>query len=614
VPEPPTLVVSGRVAKLADSLAVVHGWTSLPMPQSDRVTELLAGGPLGPLVDLDQPIDLAVAAAGKGMAMSGQVAVSAALRDPESAKATLAERFKLVPGDNGVLLLRDMAHAPHPVDGADEDRSADDDNRHPCELAPAYGAASTRLVCGSDASTLALLGPWLTRTATRAAFASDVHVDVRLEPMKAIVREQKRLLSAILGGLLGGHLGGVMDLGVAVGTDLGDFGLDLDGLSLDLSLSDPGASGTVTFKISGVTSALARVMTANVSRNGPPPASFWQMPGDADFAFFDRGFEASDFARGRDLGLRILSDTLAEDGVKEADRHAIVDAVGNLVSSAPAAYASGLDSDAVRKALAVERAIGDAGDPTQRAEARRAVAEALLGWRLVEVDEPASGHIDSLKALASAWARPGVVAAYRAKWKVPPPALRVAPMPAPLGGSSKTAPLPGAQHFVLDAFLPGLAPSASKPGAKAKAAGVAKPLSVQVVVVPDGARAWFGVGGDLNLVVAKLAQALAAGGDNLGANPELASLKEANVGAAGLATASGISSTVTQWAALLGSDTLVGAEQFDVSQPLPHLGRTPIAFSLTAQAGKPASAVASLRVSKGTIEDAVVTVLRHGGF
>jgi hypothetical protein len=206
------------------------------------------------------------------------------------------------------------------------------------------------------------------------------------------------------------------------------------------------------------------------------------------------------------------------------------------------------------------------------------------------------------------------VAAYRAKWKVPPPALRVAPMPAPLGGSSKTAPLPGAQHFVLDAFLPGLAPSASKPGAKAKAAGVAKPLSVQVVVVPDGARAWFGVGGDLNLVVAKLAQALAAGGDNLGANPELASLKEANVGAAGLATASGISSTVTQWAALLGSDTLVGAEQFDVSQPLPHLGRTPIAFSLTAQAGKPASAVASLRVSKGTIEDAVVTVLRHGGF
>ncbi len=582
------------------------------MPQSDRVTELLAGGPLGPLVDLDQPIDLAVAAAGKGMAMSGQVAVSAAVRDPESAKAALAERFKLVPGDNGVLLLRDIAHAPHPADGVDEDRSGDDDSRHACELSPAYGSASTRLVCGSDAASLALLGPWLTRTATRAAFASDVHVDVRLEPMKATVREQKRLLSAILGGLLGGHLGGVMDLGVAVGTDLGDFGLDLDGLSLDLSLADPGATGTVTFKISGVSSALARVMTANASRNGPPPAPFWQMPGDADFAFFDRGFEASDFARGRDLGLRVLTDTLAEDGVKEADRHAIVDAVGNLVSSAPAVYASGLDSDAVRKALAAERAIGDAGDLAQRAEARRAVAEALLGWRIIEADEPAAGPVDALKALASAWARPAVVAAYRAKWKVPPPALRVVPMPAP--GPSKTTPLPGAQHFVLDTFLPALAPSPAKPGAKAKGAGPAKPLAIHVVAVPDGARAWFGVGGDVTLVVAKLAQALAGSGDNLGANPELASLKDANVGAAGLATASGISETVTQWAALLGSETLVGAEQFDVSQPLPHLGRTPIAFSLTAKAGQPASAVASLHVSKGTIEDAVVTILRHGGF
>ena len=48
------------------SLATAHGWTKLPMPQSEQVTELLTSEAVGPIVDLDAPIDFAVAVLGSG--------------------------------------------------------------------------------------------------------------------------------------------------------------------------------------------------------------------------------------------------------------------------------------------------------------------------------------------------------------------------------------------------------------------------------------------------------------------------------------------------------------------------------------------------------------------
>ncbi|MGH7437205.1 MAG: hypothetical protein ACRENE_16135, partial [Polyangiaceae bacterium] len=59
VPAPATLVVSGRLARPVASLGVVRGWSQLPMIQAEEIAELLAGPLLGPLVDLDAPIDFA---------------------------------------------------------------------------------------------------------------------------------------------------------------------------------------------------------------------------------------------------------------------------------------------------------------------------------------------------------------------------------------------------------------------------------------------------------------------------------------------------------------------------------------------------------------------------
>src|SRR5580698_7792808 len=173
VAPPAGLVVSGRLARLEASLAVVHGWSQLPMPRSEQVTEMIAGEGLGALVDLGQPIDFAVAITGAGAGIRSMVAVSAALRDFDQAKATLGERYKLVQGADGALLIQGLGRGAHSADEGDEGKSSDDgDDPHACELAPAFGPAPTRLVCGLDGKALSALGPWLTRGATRLTSTS----------------------------------------------------------------------------------------------------------------------------------------------------------------------------------------------------------------------------------------------------------------------------------------------------------------------------------------------------------------------------------------------------------------------------------------------------------
>ena len=148
-----------------------------------------------------------MAVSGVGTRLTTAVAVSAAVRDFEQAKTTLAETHKLTPGDNGALLIQE-AKRPHRAGDGDDDAKPDqDDDSHPCELAPAYGAATTRLVCGWDAKALASLGPWLTRGATLETSTVDAHFDVHVQPLRPTIAAEKRLFSILLGSMLGGELG-----------------------------------------------------------------------------------------------------------------------------------------------------------------------------------------------------------------------------------------------------------------------------------------------------------------------------------------------------------------------------------------------------------------------
>ena len=162
-------------------------------------------------------------------------------------------------------------------------------------------------------------------------------------------------------------------------------------------------------KFSGTSSALGRLALANPDRNGPPPPAFWQMSGDADFAFFDRGIDPSEFARGRDL--------VAQDRERQARRGRSQRRRSTRDRRPPRqdrcrrrlwSSQAGSTRTPPSRPSQPRGALGDAADATSRRDASRTSAQALLGWRVVEVDEPATAtRIDAMKALALGLCAPG---------------------------------------------------------------------------------------------------------------------------------------------------------------------------------------------------------------
>ena len=176
--------------------------------------------------------------------------------------------------------------------------------RAPASSRLSYGDGAFRLVCADDAKQLAALGPWLTRGATRETSTYDAHVDLRMQPLKATIAAERRLFSILLGTMLGGRLG------IAAARELAAGGRGRPDRLRDGSRHC--ARSTLPFRMPaprrrsrcgspGPRRCSGGWLTANADRNGPPPAAFWQMPGDADFAVFDRGIDPGALARGREL-------------------------------------------------------------------------------------------------------------------------------------------------------------------------------------------------------------------------------------------------------------------------------------------------------------------------
>jgi hypothetical protein len=586
VPDPAGLVVSGRLANPAAALAIVRDWTGLPMPQPEDAFQLLTGVHGMDVLDFDQPVDFALSVSGSGTRLHEAGAVSIALHDADRAKAALADHYKLSSADNGVVMLR-KAEKPS-KDDADDDAEESD---RACEIAPAFGPASTRLVCSWSSKGLSELGPWLTRTATRkASSGGDLHLDFRMDPLRSTIAAERRFFSAILTGVVRPEIAvtSTRDALSSVLGDLVDFALDLGGASLDVRLEAPKGTAALTWKFTGHAAALTRFLTAHPERNGPAPAAFWQLPGDADSAFFERGVDEATLARGRDLVLHVVEEGLGDAGVAEADRKAIIEALGKMGTSAPIAMANGTNWDVARKAFAAEKALRDGADAAGLDEAERAAQEALIGWHVLVVDEPAAKLQDAVKSLFAVGKRPGVAAALRGKGAAMP-----GTMPLPKG-----SPLPATtQHYVLD--LPARHPGESA-GTKPKGAVVHKPLVVHVFVAPDGARTWLGIGAGEGDVASKLAAAMSATGDKLSGRTELASLQTGSVGQGGFGTVRGTASGAGHQA----------VRMVDELSQLPHGGKVGIVFALT-----PASdsqVTTSVEVPRGAIEDVVNILMRHG--
>jgi hypothetical protein len=411
----------------------------------------------------------------------------------------------------------------------------------------------------------------------------------------------------ILGSMLGGRMGGagMRDLMIALGSDAADFATDLDTATLDLALADPGATGTFALKLGGSSSTMGRVAVAHPERNGAPPATFWQMPADTDLAVFSRGIDDPVVAHARELVVGALHDMVTDAGIKDADAKAIGDAIGKLFTGAGSVYASGIDDAGVRSAITASKALGSDASDAKRADARHAEVQALLGWRIMGIDQPAAASNDALKALVAALGRPSVGVAWRAKDKESqPPVARSAPLP-------KGAALPaGTQHWVLQMD------SATHHGTgkhEAKSSAPAKPTLVHFLVAPDGARSWLAIGGDDVALAAKLAATLGSGGGGLAGRQELASLKDAKVGSAGFLTARSLPEMATTLSLVFGGSPSGAASDMQETDRMPNKGTTPIVFTVTPQPqGGASSLVATTFIPRGAVEDLVFEFVRHG--
>jgi hypothetical protein len=595
VDEPKDLLVVARMNKPSESLKAVFGWAGMDAPQSEDVTELVAGERIGALVDLEQPIDFAVTMTMHGASPKPLGAISAAVKSMDDAKQVLS-KYKLTPGSNGSFKIEGLGKV---AGDADDDGGGDDRS---CALVPAFGAATTRIVCGDSDASLEALTPYLARTMPRTTFPSDVHVEVRLAPVQPFVEKQKKLLPIFLGPMLGMHKSGNSGIDDAVKAgfgDLADLALDANKISLDAMVADAQGTLTMTAGFRSSTSLLARLAVAHPERAAAPPAAFWKLPGDADFTFFNGGIDATDFASPRDHLVAMVGSGLQKDGLGDADRKPLVDAATHTLDlfSSPIVFGKGVDVAAAEKALAAVRATKDDG---AKEEAERVAAEAVAGWTLLGVEQPAAKVVSVAKEWPAAWSRAGVQ-----KWLktqvdgAAPPSIANAPMP-------KTLPKEGA-HLAITVHRPHHADPKNK---KAKAPST-KPMVLHLLVVPDGTRTWLAFAADEALAEAKIKEVL--GGQPLAQKPGLASMHDARMNAGGFASVRGVIEGITFGWALAPRWSALHHDVFDGLASGPDGGATPIPFTFAARAGqgddKAGQFVTQVTIPKSAIADIVKVAL-----
>jgi len=614
VPAPATLVATARFSKPNASLATLRAMTNLPVPLGEQAIEMLLGDAVGPIFDLDQPIDFAMAIAPDRMSRGLEAlqggnlfAIAIGVKNAEAAKTTLAEHFKLVPADNDATLVVGLGRSSRDGDDPNDD---DTDFRRTCELAPAYGASPMRVVCSfGDEKALKVLGPWLTRGATRLPAGPDLHVDFRFEPVRGLLADQSKTMGALAGSLLASSLplSSLRDLVSALVADVVESFVDLDSEVFDVDISETAIRASGSARFATAKSTIAKMATASADRIGPPPTAFWQMPAGAAFVGFGRGLDDKMIAHARELVLDVAAEELTRDGVKPADRKALLDAAAKVAVLPASVYAAGFEIDALARAIA-----GLPADPDGLEARRWAIAPYLFGWHVSEVDVPGAEYVADFKELATALSRPSIAAALRPKLGGVFPTLRAVGLP------KSAMPWPkDAAQYVIELPMPnGAAGSAATAGgANAKVRPPApKPLAIHLLLVPDGARTWVGLSADEAVLVARVNAAMAGSGDTLGSRTDLAPLKAGPLGAGGFVTLAGITAEFSAVAALVGTPWKAVSEPIDELGHLPHHGSTPIFFTSTASATPTLSAAVSFEIPRGVFDDVVAMVARHGGF
>jgi hypothetical protein len=459
----------------------------------EDVVALLFGERAPGLVDLEKPIDLA--------ATSDSWAVSLAVSSLDAARTALPPRLKLMPADNGALWIDGLSGPGDHGTGR---------HARACELAPAAGDSPWRLVCASNPGALSDLAPFLTRTASRRAVSTDVHVEQRMD--RAQAGGLRTTIPDFVGGTLHIHSSepAWVDLLDAFAGEMSGLEMDVDRVTLDGKLEDGAVQLELKTTFRSAAAQTTRILAGHPERIDTPPGSFWRLPRDSDVALFERGIDTERIAGARDRVLRLVSSGFEKGDLDAADRDALTAALGKLVTSpAPAVFARGVDLPVVVRDL---RAAQD-GKDVARELARRSAGAQAAGWWMAGLDEPAARVQAAMKELAAAWNRPGTQAWVKAQGDKDAPTLAIAATEPSLG-------LPaGTTHLLLTVPAPRWPPPP-------KGAPPWPPYRFHTFAIPDHGQVWLVAGLDAGVLAARMRDVLSgAPARTLAGRSELEGLK-----------------------------------------------------------------------------------------
>ena len=612
VPEPPGLVLVGRVSKPDEILRTVKSWTRLPLPGGADLVRSIADDAVADAVDLAQPVDGAIALGGSKRDPKPLIAISVAVRSFDDAKAKLAAKHKLTPGKNGQLFVEGIGRSAVQSKGKEEE----EDDADSCVLA--HASSGARLVCG-EREALDALSPYLTRTLPRQKWPSDVHIEMTLAAVREPLMQVRAGLPFLAKSVLGSSspaLGQLIEASVA---ELVDVVGDTNRMTLDAQLADDGMQATLKVDYAKSTSVIARLATAHPERAEAPPPAFLHLPADTDLAIYGRGSDPKLFDRPRELLGNFALEATEGVGMPEPERKAVRELVIDrmlALFTGPMVYGKGYDAIALEKALTARKA-AKPGDLGAKDEADRVVAEQIVGWHLFQVTEPITKVGPMLKDWAGLWNRPAF-----AKWAklqvsgkmlaqmrmLPPPAGVTLPKEAV--HLEIVIPRPDLEEMPA---MP-MAAGPGRPGATSAPAKVkgkktpVKPIVLHVIAVPDQGGTWLGFGMDGKLLAQKAAASLSTSAPDpptLGKSPGSEALRDVKANGAVLATVRGF---LVFTALDNGSHS-----SFGMLGSLPAKGQTPIVLSFTSlpvsQAAAAGSAVAHFKLPRGAIEDIVKVAL-----
>lgn len=530
----------------------------------DMLAEEALGPALANVVDLEQPLDVAV------LDTSGDsYVVSLAVREREVPR--LHDRFVLKE-DRGLLR----------VEGVRGEEAEAKKLPMSCALDVGDRRGSARVVCAPQREGLAA-ARYLVQVIAREPMDTDLRVELRAPALAKVMQEEVRIE--------GGDDDGVSRMGRALGQG---FLRDLEGLTLDQRWTGQDIEMGIGLRFSGRRSPLTLALVPDAKVDAPPPPSFFRMPRDAGFAFYTRGASRDELAPLRGL----LFDALLEDGVEEGHDRAKMKAfldrlAGLMLTGGPLTLATGLDRAATEKALAAYE------DKKTAPKVRESARRALDGWLLIGLEEPPGPWLDGFKELVKLNGdiekgkrkpAPGSAAAKRDEERKEDTDWVLVRAPASLPS--------GTVHVELR----------SKPLKK----DAAPAHTDHFYAVPDGDRLWLGVGEDDAAVIARLKAAVdpAQAAQTLGAAPELAALRQPGSSSGGFLSLYG-------GAALLASgntpeDLDKASERLGALGTLPSRGTTPIAWTIGSEVLPSGAARWGLRfrMPSAVIQDMITLMTR----